>query len=133
MPLAPCKLCGKIFTSSGGRTCPACHERLDKLYPTVRQYLRDNSKRAFNVETVADEMELDIRDIQALLDLGYLDRDIGGQPDAEKIKRQKLAQEFENSLKQMKDATARQNAAKNVAASYGQQRYGDKEKNKGSF
>ena len=129
MPLIACKLCGKVFTSSGGRTCQACHSRLDELYPRVRQYLRDNPKEGFNVEMVADALELDIRDVQGLVDLGYLDRDIGGsQADPEKLKRQKLAQEFENSLKQMKDATARQSAAKNVAASYGQQRYGEKDK-----
>ena len=128
MPLLTCRLCGKIFNSSGGRTCQACHSRLDDLYPLVRQYLRDNAKTVFNVETVAEGMEVDIRDIQGLVDLGYLDRDIAGQGSPEETKRQKLAQELENSVKQMKEASARQDAAKSVAASYGQQRYGDKKK-----
>jgi len=96
----------------------------------VREYLRDNSKVDFNVETIAEEMEVDIRDIQSLVDQGYLDRDLAKQTSSDVTRRQKLAQEFENSLKQMKDATVRQSAAKNAAASYGQQRYGDKEKDK---
>ena len=123
MPLLPCRLCGKVFTSSGGRTCPACHARLDELYPRVRQHLRDNPKKAFNVEMVADAMEVDIRDVQGLVDLGYLDRDIGWQADPETLKRQKLAQEFEASLKQMKDTSQHKGPV-----SYGQQRYGDKKK-----
>ena len=122
MPLHPCNLCGKIFTSSGGRTCSACHSRLDELYPRVRSYLRDNPKEDFNVEMIAEEMEVDIRDIQALLDLGYLDRDIGRQASAETAKRQKLAKEFEDSLKQMKDASVKSKPT----VTYGQQRYGDK-------
>ena len=125
MPLISCRLCGKLFSSSGGRTCTACHSRLDDLYPRVREYLRDNPKVAFNVETVSEAMEVDIRDIQGLVDLGYLDRDIGAQPSPEEVRRQKLAQEFEDSLKQMK-ASAQRDSSK--TASYGQQRYGDKSK-----
>jgi len=129
MPLLSCRLCGKVFTSPGGRTCPACIERLDELYPKVRAYLRDNPKKAFNVEKVAEALEVDIREIQGLADLGYLDRDIGPQDDPDTLKRQKLAQEFESSIKQMKD-TSRPSAAKGTShsSSYGQQRYGDKSK-----
>jgi len=93
----------------------------------VRGYLRDNPKTGFNVENVAEALEVDIRDIQALADMGYLDRDVGIQDDPETLKRQKLAQEFESSLKQMKD-TSRPGAAKSSSVSYGQQRYGDKGK-----
>ena len=124
MPLNPCKLCGKVFTSAGGRTCPACHARLDELYPRVRKYLRDNPKVNFNVETIAEDMEADIRDVQSLVDMGYLDRDVGRQTSSEEVKRQKLAKEFEDSLKQMKDASATNKGP----VSYGQQRYGDKKK-----
>ena len=128
MPMLSCRLCGKIFTSSGGRTCSACISRLDELYPRVRTYLRDNPEVGFNVEMVAEALEVDIRDVQGLADLGYLDRDIGRQTDPETLRRQKLVQQFESSLKEMKDTTARQDAAKSAAASYGQQRYGDKGK-----
>ena len=123
MPLLTCRLCGKLFMSSGGRTCQGCHTRLDDLYPRVREYLRDHPKVAFNVESIAEELEVDIRDIQGLVDLGYLDRDVGNQTDANAAKKQKLAQEFENSLKQMKETSSQ-----GKSVSYGQHRYGDKKK-----
>jgi len=94
----------------------------------VREYLRDNPKLGFNVDMIAEELEVDVRDVQGLVDLGYLDRDIGKQTDPDTLRRQKLAQEFESSLKDLKDTSARQSAAKSAAASYGQQRYGDKGK-----
>jgi len=122
MPLLACRLCGKIFNSIGGRTCQACHARLDDLYPRVREYLRDNAKMAFSVDSIAEAMEVEIRDIQGLVDLGYLDRDIGSQPDPEEARRQKLAKELESSLKQMKGEAAKSKGS----TSYGQQRYGDK-------
>ncbi|MDR2179272.1 MAG: hypothetical protein LBP21_03090 [Synergistaceae bacterium] len=125
MPLLTCRLCGKIFTSAGGRTCPGCLDRLDELYPKVREYLRDNPKAALNIETLAEAMGADVRDVQALVDMGYLDRDTSRQVDSEAANRQKLAQEFEKSLKQMKDSSATRDTANN-AASYGQYRYGDK-------
>lgn len=130
MPLLSCKLCGKIFTSAGGRTCPSCLQRLDGLYPRVRDFLRDNPKLQFNVETLSAELEVEIRDIQALVDMGYLDRDLAGSTNSQEASKQKLAQEFENSLKQMKDSAAQRDSAKSAAASYGQQRYGEKDKKK---
>ncbi len=130
MPLLSCKLCGKIFTSAGGRTCPACLQRLDGLYPRVRDFLRDNPKLQFNVETLSAELEVEIRDIQALVDMGYLDRDLASSTNSQEASKQKLAQEFENSLKQMKDSAAQRDSAKSAAASYGQQRYGEKDKKK---
>lgn len=128
MALLSCKLCGKIFTSAGGRTCPACLERLDALYPRVRSFLRDNPKLEFNVETLAQTLEVDIRDVQALVDMGYLDRDLGGNAPRGDVEKQKLAREFENSLKQMKNSATQPNADKHAPVSYGQQRYGEKDK-----
>ena len=132
MPLAPCRLCGKIFTSPGGRTCPSCLASLDELYPRVRAYLRDNPKETFNIEMVAEKLEVDIRVIQGLVDMGYLDRDVGRQTDADTLRRQKLAQEFESSLKQLKTSAAANQRDALKTASYGQQRYGDKDKKRGS-
>jgi hypothetical protein len=103
--------------------------RIDDLYPKVRDYLRDNPKIDFNVETLSEELDADIRDIQALVDMGYLDRDVDRRTDRATTNRQKLVKEFEDSLKQMKDSSAFRESAKNVA-SYGQQRYGEKEKKK---
>jgi hypothetical protein len=132
MALLTCKLCGKLLTSSSGdRICPACLARLDQIYPDVREFLRDHSKSEFNVEEVAEGLDLDIRDVQALVDKGYLDRDVdGGTSSREDLNRQKLARELENSLKQMKDSAARREAAKSSVVSYGRERYGEKDKKK---
>jgi hypothetical protein len=131
MALLTCKLCGKLFTSTGDKTCSACVARLDELYPDVREFLRDHPKTEFNVENVADEMDVDIRYIQALVDRGYLERDSDkSAPNKEDLDRQKLAKELENSLKQMKDSAARRESARNTAVSYGQERYGEKDKRK---
>jgi hypothetical protein len=84
--------------------------------------MRDNPKSAFNIESLSEELDTDVRMIQALVDMGYLDRD------AQRIdtaSREKLAKEFGESLKQMKEAAAFREAAKG-AASYGMQRYGEK-------
>lgn len=128
MPLLSCRLCAKIFTSAGGRTCPACLKRLDELYPKVREFLRDHPKLGFNAEALAEELEIDLRDLQALVDMGYLDRDIDKNAKPKDTEREKLAKEFENSLKQMQDSSVQRDSAKQVSASYGQQRYGEKDK-----
>jgi hypothetical protein len=130
MALLTCKLCGKLLTSSGGdRICPACVTRLDELYPDVREFLRDHPKMEFNVEDVAEGLEVDIRYIQALVDRGYLDRDTDkNSSDREDQNRQKLAKELENSIQQMRESAARHEAARNVGVTYGQARYGEKGK-----
>jgi hypothetical protein len=104
--------------------------RLDELYPDVRDFLRDHPKIEFNVENVAEEMEVDIRYVQALVDKGYLDRDTDRKSNREDLDRQKLAKELENSIKQMKDASTRREAARSSVVTYGQERYGEKDKRK---
>ena len=129
MPLLSCRHCGKVFNSAGGRTCPACLNRLEALYPEVRDFLRDHPKAEFNVETLAEELNVEIRDIQALVDMGYLDRDIKGEYRSEDRHRQKLAKEFEDSLKQMKNAASQRDSK--GPSSYGQERYSiEKNKNR---
>ena len=126
MPLLTCKLCGKVFTSPGGRTCPECLKDLDDLYPKVREYLRDNPKEEFNVETLSAAMDVDVRRVQALADMGYLDRDLNKRLDSNAENRQKLAKEFEDTLNQMKQASAQRDSNK----TYGEQRYGERYKKK---
>ena len=120
MALLSCKLCGNVFASSGCRTCQVCRERLDELYPRVRGYLREHSKVDFSVETIADEMDIPIRYIHELVSLGYLDLKVDRQTDSDALKRQKLAKEFENLLKQTKSTLKNHVSTK----TYGQQRYG---------
>ena len=72
MNLVTCKLCGRLFSAARGKICVTCLDELDGLYPKVREFLRDHSKENFNVEQIADGMDLDIRYVQALVELGYL-------------------------------------------------------------
>jgi hypothetical protein len=102
-------------------------QRIDALYPKAREYLRDHPKDALDVEGLSEEMDVDIRDIQALVDMGYLDRDFNRTSDKRALNRQRLVKELETSLRQMKNESSVRNEAKDTA-SYGQLRYGEKEK-----
>ena len=124
MALITCRLCRKIFTAVGGRTCPDCKKRLDELYKKVRDFLRDNSKLKFNVDALSESLGADIRDVQALVDMGYLDRDFKANLSDEDSSRQRLALELEQSLNKMKAAVA--SHAQKGAVTYGQQLYSDK-------
>ena len=127
MALGTCKLCRKIFTPElgkvGSKICPDCRDRLEKLYTEVHDYLRDHSKDEFNVEMVANELHADIRDVQELVDLGYLDRDADGDASAYDPKRDRLVKAFEASIDKLKASAAAAAAFKPV--SYGQEVYGD--------
>lgn len=127
MPLITCKVCKKIFTGAGVRVCPDCQRKLDQLYLDVRDYLRDNPKEEFNVETLAEELKSDIRYVQGLVDLGYLERDESKRvPGSAEKEQQKLAKAFEDSLNKMKDSAAAAQQRKPV--SYGAELYSDKAK-----
>ena len=122
MNLVTCKLCGRLFSANRGRICTTCLDEIDGLYPKVREFLRDHSKENFNVEQIADGMDLDIRFVQALVELGYLDRGVGADPEAEEEKRRKetLARQLQASL----ENSASAKASENMGKMYGQQRYG---------
>ena len=126
MALVTCRLCRKIFTAAGGRTCPACKKRLDDLYLKVRDYLRDNPKLEMNVDALAEALKTDILEIQALVDMGYLDRDDKAIQSESDSSRQKLALELEKSLNDMRAAAAAAPQHQKSAVSYGQQLYSDK-------
>lgn len=125
MALITCKLCRKLFNASDKKICVDCLNRLDELYPQVRDYIRDHPKEEFDVETVAEALDQDIRYVQELVNLGYLDRDV---PDGEikppKSEREKLAKAFEASIDKLKANAAAAQQTKSV--SYGQDLYGDK-------
>ena len=130
MGLGTCKLCRKIFTPESGkvgsRICPDCRERLESLYTEVHDYLRDHPKIEFNVERVADDLGADIRDVQELVDLGYLDRDTPDEPRSYDPNRQKLVKAFEESIDKLKASAAAAAAFK--PTTYGQEIYGEKQK-----
>ena len=101
MPLTECKLCGRVYTH-GGRMgiCPRCIMRLEELYGRVHEYMRDNEDEDFDVHKLAEDMEENPADIQALVDLGYIERDLSLYGTQE-TKRKKLAQAFQGELDKM--------------------------------
>ncbi len=101
MPLMKCRLCGKIFTDGGrDNVCPICLRRLGDLYAEVHEYMRDNDDEEFDVYRLAEAMEVSTADIQALVDLGYIERDLTlyGTRDTD---RSKLASAFSAELDKM--------------------------------
>ncbi len=78
MAFKKCRLCGMLFTSGGrNNVCPLCIRRLEELYGYVHEYMRDHEDEEFDIYKLAEETDSDLADIQALVDLGYIERDLG--------------------------------------------------------
>ena len=93
MALTECRLCRRIYNGfEGQRICGDCIRRLEEIYGRVHEYMRDNQDRDFDRETLADEMEISPVDVQALVDLGYIERDLQTYSRDKKGSRQKLAE-----------------------------------------
>ena len=93
MALIECKLCRRIYNGfEGQRICGNCIRRLEEIYGHVHEYMRDNQDKNFDLETLADEMDISPVDIQALVDLGYIERDLQTYSRDKKGSRQKLAE-----------------------------------------
>ncbi|MBQ3447895.1 MAG: hypothetical protein IJG37_09670, partial [Synergistaceae bacterium] len=70
--LTECKLCRMIYNGlDGQKICGDCIRRLESIYGRVHEYMRDNQNRNFDLDTLADEMDISPVDVQALVDLGY--------------------------------------------------------------
>ncbi len=126
MSLITCKLCGRLFDSTRGKICTQCLEELDDFYPKVREYIRDHRDARFSVDTLADDMGVDILRVQTLVELGYLDRDVPGLSsdiDDEKKKKEALRQQLKVSLNPTPPKRDQQDDAKS-SKMYGQERYG---------
>ena len=103
MALIECKLCRRIYNGfEGQRVCGDCIRRLENVYGHVHEYMRDNQNRDFDLETLADEMEISPVDIQALVDLGYIERDLQTYSREKKGTRQKLAEAINNEVEKLK-------------------------------
>ena len=101
MPLMKCRLCGRVFTSGGrNNVCPMCIKRLEELYGFVHEYMRDHEDEEFDAYKLSEAMEANLADIQALVDLGYIERDIGLYGTRETA-RSKLANAFSSELDKM--------------------------------
>lgn len=118
MEMIPCQRCGKPFASNGPKTCPKCMRRLEEIYERVRTYIRDHSDREVDIPTIAEELGEDVRDIELLAYMGWLDRDTEGpdQLSPEERKKQELLKEFQKGLSK--------DGKKRGAGTYGSERHG---------
>ena len=104
--LSKCKLCGKIFDPFAvpGRKgiCLACYWRLEEVYSKVHEYIRSSKENvSFDPEVLAEETQTDPEDVDLLLKLGYLERDI--QTWGSNIsERGVLAGKFRSAMERMK-------------------------------
>ena len=117
-----CNLCRKLFSSPGGRVCQDCFKYLERIYPTVRSFIRDSKNPRLEVSEIADALKIPVKYVQGLVDYGYLSRDLprakpGGYGDEEKAR---LAQELQKATTDMKSEIA---AARQTVVTYGQERY----------
>ncbi len=104
MGLVKCRLCGMLYESGGRsqRICRNCLQRLEELYGRVHEYMRDNEDEEFDIYTLADAMEISTADVQALVDLGYIERDLQTYGKNKKGTREELAEKFNGELAKMK-------------------------------
>jgi len=118
--LTTCRLCARAFPSDGPTACPQCAEKLDSLFRQVREYLRDNPGKALNAEALAAELEIDIRYVQALIEMGYLERNASaGETEAKQGLVGKLRASAAKSAGTPKELSA---------GMYARNKYGDKGK-----
>ncbi|OPZ41018.1 MAG: hypothetical protein BWY99_00182 [Synergistetes bacterium ADurb.BinA166] len=129
MALKPCKICGRLYDSARGKYCPQCLQEIDELYPKVREYIRDQKGAEYSVDSLSEEMEIDILRVQALVDLGYLDRNTMGNAgalDEEQRKKEMLAQMLKKSLSATEKDRPQEEQKKH--RTYGQEIYGTRKK-----
>ena len=76
--LKSCKLCGKVFNYEGGpiKVCLDCFRRIEDVYSRSHEYLRDNDEEKFDFVQLSEAIGADPRDVQELVEMGWLDRDL---------------------------------------------------------
>ena len=101
MNITGCKLCGRIVNAEGTRICRNCMHRLENVYSQIHNYMRDNPDETFNIERLSEDLDINPADIQMLIELGYIDREIAENSGRERARRE-LAGILTNELEDMK-------------------------------
>ena len=82
MALVVCKMCKRAFINEaqGKEICPDCVERLNELYPVVRNFLRNHDRKIFTIREVSQILNIDIRDVEGLVTIGLINssQSLGG-------------------------------------------------------
>ena len=104
MGLVKCRMCGMLYESGHQtyRICRKCQQRLEELYGRVHEYMRDNEEEDFDIYNLADAMDISTMDVQALVDLGYIERDLQTYSKHKRGSREVLAAKLNNELEKMK-------------------------------
>jgi hypothetical protein len=100
MEMTACNVCGKVFGSSSGSTCPSCRKLLDIVYNKARAYLRDNPGKGLNAAELSSAIGEDKKLLDILIVEGRFDGgDYPGidESDVEK-RRRKLLKDLENNI-----------------------------------
>lgn len=75
MTLITCKICGRLFNSLRGELCTRCLDRIEAVYPRIREYIRERPmQESLSIEGIATVMQLDPLYIKSLVEMGYLDQ-----------------------------------------------------------
>ena len=64
--------------------------------------MRDNEDEDFDIYNLADAMDISTADVQALVDLGYIERDLQTYSKNKRGSREALAAKLNNELEKMK-------------------------------
>ena len=107
MELKKCRLCGNVYRANDSdsyRICRPCRHSLEDIYGRVHEYMRDNEDEDFDIYKLGEAMNIDTAYIQALVDLGYLERDLKTYGNRQETDREKLAAAFSNEITKIKKA-----------------------------
>ena len=105
MSLRECKVCKTLYDDETyiGTTeiCHNCRMRLESTYGRIHNYIRDRKTiDTHNIERLAQDTGTTPAELQIILELGWLERDIQTYTGTIS-ERQKLAKEFEEELAKM--------------------------------
>ena len=122
MEITGCKLCGRIVNAEGTKICRNCMHRLERVYSKVHNHMRDNPYETFDIEKLSEDLDVNPADIQMLIELGYIDREIQINSERERTRRE-LAGAFTNELENMKKKVTSYGGAKYARGSDSSRQY----------
>ncbi len=104
MSLIACKSCGKVFDSETSKRdfCIDCLRRLENIYSKIHEFIKNSSEKNFEIDYLSEAVDVDPKDIQKLIELGYIERDIQTYG-RDLSDRQKLALEFEQAIEKLNE------------------------------
>jgi hypothetical protein len=110
--LVVCRMCRRAFTNAQGEeVCPDCTARLNTLYPTVRNFLRNHENESYTLYEVSRLLGLDIKDVEGLV---FLDLIGFGAHTRRNTEAHKTAREIENEKEKEKNSLTKRKTSGSV-------------------